>query len=119
MLDDASRELSLSAGSPAYKISSLTLLGQCKMDAGKAAEALATYFKALHSENIHGDEQIALHYEIAKAYLAMGVKNEARNYFEKVNGSAPGYRDVKAQLEALSDDSGSESGSTSGPTIFL
>ena len=35
MLDDASRELSLSAGSPAYKISSLTLLGQCKMDAGK------------------------------------------------------------------------------------
>ena len=58
MLDDASRELSLSAGSPAYKISSLTLLGQCKMDAGKAAEALATYFKALHGENIHGDEQM-------------------------------------------------------------
>ena len=119
MLDDASRELSLAAGSPAYKISSLTLLGQCKMDAGKSAEALATYFKALHSENIHGDEQIALHYEIAKAYLAMGVKTEARSYFEKVNGSAPGYRDVKSQLESLDDDSGGGPESGSGPTIFL
>jgi len=119
MVDDASRELSLAAGSPAYKITSLTLLGQCKMDAGKAAEALATYFKALHSENIHGDEQIALHYEIAKAYLAMGVKNEARSYFEKVNGSAPGYRDVKSQLESLDDDSESGPESGSGPTIFL
>jgi tetratricopeptide (TPR) repeat protein len=89
------------------------------MDAGKSAEALAIYFKALHSENIHGDEQIALHYEIAKAYLAMGVKNEARTYFEKVNGSAPGYRDVKAQLDALSDEPDEGPSSDSGPTIFL
>ena len=47
----------------------------------------------------------------------MGVKNEG-NYFEKVNGSAPGYRDINS-VEALSDDSGSGSGSTSGPTIFF
>ncbi|MBT6489933.1 MAG: tetratricopeptide repeat protein, partial [Deltaproteobacteria bacterium] len=101
MLDDATRELTLAAESPAYRISALTMLGQCKMQGDKAAEALATYFKALHSENIHGDEQISLHYEIATAYLKMGVKTEAQSYFEKVSGTAPGYRDVDAQLKAL------------------
>ena len=81
MLDDASRELTLAAGSLAYKISSLTLLGQVKWMPAKAAEALATYFKALHSENIHGDEQIALHYEIAKAYLAMVCEERSAQLF--------------------------------------
>jgi len=120
MLNDASRELSLAAESPAYKISSLTMLGQCKIADDKAAEALATYFKALHSQNIHGDEQISLHYEIANAYLIMGVKNEARSYFEKVNATAPGYRDVKAKLQSLEDDdSGPDSDPQGGNTIFL
>ena len=120
MLDDAVRELTLAAESPSYRISSLTMLGQCKMQGEKAAEALATYFKALHSENIHGDEQISLHYEIATAYLKMGVKEEARSYFEKVNGTAPGYRDVSAQLKALGEsDSDPGDASGNGNTIFL
>lgn len=122
MLDDASRELTLAAESPAYRISSLTMLGQCKIQGNKAAEALATYFKALHSENIHGDEQISLHYEIATAYLKMGVQSEARNYFEKVNGTAPGYRDVEAQLKALEDkdpDPDDSADNNGNNTIFL
>ena len=122
MLDDATRGLTLAAESPPYRISSLTMLGQCKMHGDKAAEALATYFKALHSENIHGDEQISLHYEIATAYLKMGVKTEAQSYFEKVSGTAPGYRDVDAQLKALKKaDPSSDSGGSSnnGSTIFL
>ena len=118
MVSDAIRELSLSAGSPAYKIASLTMLGQCQLEAGSAPEALATFFKALHSGNIHGDEQIALHYEIARAYLSMGVKTEAKSYFEKVDETAPGYRDVGTQLEALEKDP-TEPTPKAGGTIFL
>jgi len=101
MLDDGIRELTLAAESHAFEIPALTIIGQCKLELGQCAEALANFFKALNASNIKATEQISLHYEIAEAYHAMGVISEALAYYEKVLGTAPGYRSVEKKVAAL------------------
>ena len=101
MLDDGVRELTLAAETPTFEIPALTIIGQCKLEQGQCAEALANFFKALNASNIKASEQISLHYEIAEAYHAMGVITEALAYYEKVLGTAPGYRSVEKKVATL------------------
>ncbi|MEC9466679.1 MAG: hypothetical protein VX834_12885 [Myxococcota bacterium] len=113
MLDDGVRELTLAAESPTFEIPALTIIGQCKLELGQCAEALANFFKALNARNIKASEQISLHYEIAEAYHAMGVITEALAYYEKVLGTAPGYRDVDKKVATLRE--AAAEGNTNAP----
>lgn len=81
----------------------LITAGLCRVELGEHREAIELFKAGLGAAALGADSALALHYEIACSYEALGEKEKALEFFSKVHRSAPNYREVAAALERLQD----------------
>ena len=103
LLDDALHEfeVALAGKSRKKEVDCLTMVGLCHMEKGDAQGALEAYQRALRSDFLAPEAARALHYEMASAYEALGEKEVALHYLQRILRVDPKYRDAKARVEKL------------------
>lgn len=101
LLEDAIGEFSLAVSSPAHRLACLHMMALCAFDLGRFGDAVAHLEQALSGGEIPRDQQVALHFDLGRAYAAAGEIERARDALRTVQSIDPEFRDVEQQLEAL------------------
>jgi pilus assembly protein FimV len=101
LIDDAVSEFELAARSKKRACTSLTMIGSCHLERGKADLAIEYFQKALKAEGAGAAEELALNFEIGNAYDQTGDIARALTSFEQVAARDRNYRGVSARIEQL------------------
>lgn len=102
--DDAIAEFLIASRSEVRRIDCLHMMGLCTLDVGRAPEAVDHFSAALNSGPVTRDQQLALRFELGRAYRASGDVAQARDAFEAVSAIDPLFCNVESLLVALDDD---------------
>jgi tetratricopeptide (TPR) repeat protein len=84
------------------------MIGECQEAKGVLPDAVAAYKKALNRPSITDAEATQLYYQLGSAFQALGDRNEALYFYEKVAKRDPDFRDVSRRLAEVK--SGPKSG---------
>ena len=98
LLDDAIHEfeVALSGHSKKKEVDCLSMIGLCQGLKGDHRAAVEAFRRALRSGALTAEAAKALHYELAAAHEALGEKDQALWYLQKIVKVDPGYRDAGA-----------------------
>ena len=97
--DAAINEFQRLAQDPHYEVFALTMIGECHEAKGSLGDAVAFYKRALNRPSVADGEATALYYQLGSAFQALGDRNEAIYFFEKVAKREAGFRDVRRRLD--------------------
>jgi tetratricopeptide (TPR) repeat protein len=117
LTEDAVGEFQLAMDSPTRRMDSLHMLGLCAIDLKRPKEAVAHLERALALPDVPDSQQVALRFDLGRAFLEMGDRARARTAFETVAALDPEFQDVGDRLAELSgpdsqDDSANEDSSS-------
>jgi tetratricopeptide (TPR) repeat protein len=118
MLDEALEQFrsALAGGDRKREVDILNMIGTCLGMKGLHAEAIEAYRQALRSEFLSSEAARAVHYELGVAHEALGEREVALWYFQKVAQGSPGYRGVAERVAGLGGGPGVPPGSApAGP----
>jgi hypothetical protein len=101
LFDAAISEFAIVQQDPGQEVFALTMIGECHEAKGGLPEAVQFYKKALNRPAITDPEATHLYYQLGSAFQALGDRNEALYFFEKVAKRDPGFRDVRRRLAEL------------------
>ena len=101
LLDAAISEFRKVGDRATNAVYALTAMGECQMENGDLAEAVATFKKALNLPQVQDVESTQLYYLLGKAFVQLGDRNEALYFFNMVAKRSRAFRDVEAQLAEL------------------
>ena len=76
-------------------------IGQCFMDKGEAAVAIAVLNKLLHEPGMSDSHLVGVLYLLGRAAESLGRSAEAAGYFQRVLAVQIGFRDASERLAAL------------------
>ena len=99
LLGDAVSEFRAAMGSPARRIDCLHMLGLCTLEQGGAADAARHFEQALAAPDATPEQQLAVRFELGRAFDALGDRVRARAAFEAVAAVDPTFCDVEEWLE--------------------
>ncbi|HEY8154260.1 MAG TPA: tetratricopeptide repeat protein [Myxococcota bacterium] len=109
LLGDAVSEFRAAMGSPARKIDCLHMLGLCTLEQGGASDAARFFEQALAAPDSTPEQQLAVRFELGRAFDALGDRVRARAAFEAVAAVDPGFCDVEEWLERTDENAKPES----------
>jgi tetratricopeptide (TPR) repeat protein len=105
LLEDAAGEFQLAMESPTRKMDCLHMLGLCAIDLKRPDEAVAHLERALSLPEVPDPQQVALRFDLGRAFEQMGDRDRARTAFETVAALDPEFQDVGDRLANLPSDS--------------
>ena len=103
LFEDAMAEFRTAMVSESRRIDSLQMLGLCSLDQGHAENAVGHFEMALSTEDINEEQQLAIRFELGRAFEAMGDVEAARSAWEAVAAEDPCFCDVEERLARLAD----------------
>jgi tetratricopeptide (TPR) repeat protein len=109
LFEDALGEFRVALQGPNHKLQCLHMMGLCALDLGRSADAVAHLEQGLALPALPPDQQMALRFDLGRAYAAGGDKTRARAAWEAVAASDPTFCDVGdhlADLDAEPDEEG-------------
>jgi tetratricopeptide (TPR) repeat protein len=104
LLGDAAAEFRVAMASPARRIDCLHMLGLCALEQGGSAAAVAHFEQALGAKEVTAEQQLAVRFELGRAFEALGDRVRARAAFEAVASVDPAFCDVEERLERLDEE---------------
>ncbi len=117
LVEDAISEFTAAMGAPERKLPCLHMMGLCALDLTRHADAVAHLEQALALPDVPAEQQMAIRFDLGRAYAAQMDVPRARAAFEAVQELDPDFQEVSSHLSALDDLSagtvaaGSEEGS--------
>ncbi len=102
--DDAMDEFRMAMQSPKLRVDSLHMLGVCSLDRGQPADAVAHLEQALAIPDAGPGQQMAVRYELGRAFEGAGDRDRARAAWEAVAAADPNFCDVGERLAGLDDN---------------
>ena len=115
LLSDAASEFRAAMKSPARKIDCLHMLGLCTLEQGGGADAARHFEQALSAPEATPEQQLAVRFELGRAFHALGDRIRAHAAFEAVSAVDPTFCDVEEWLERTDEDAKPEpSGAAAG-----
>ena len=105
LFGDAVSEFRAAMGSPARRIDCLHMIGLCTLDQGQAAAAVQHFEEAMASKDVTPEQQLAVRFELGRAFEALGDRVRARSAFEAVAAVDPSFCNVEECLERIDDES--------------
>ena len=101
LFEDALGEFRVALQGPNHKLTCLHMMGLCALDLGRSADAVAHLEQALALPDLPADQQMALRFDLGRAYEAEGERARARAAWEAVAAIDPRFCDVRDHLAAL------------------
>jgi tetratricopeptide (TPR) repeat protein len=103
LLDDAVHEFETAArGSNRKKeVDALSMIGLCRMQQGRAKDAIEALRRALRSDYLTKDAAKAIHFDLGVAFEAAGQPEAALWYLQKVVKADGAYRDAARRAASL------------------
>jgi tetratricopeptide (TPR) repeat protein len=101
LYEDALREFQQVAASSARAIDGLHMMGVCALDLGRAADAVAALERGLAQPELRREQEIALCFELGRAFDLLGDVARARESWESVVALDPLFCDVQERLLRL------------------
>jgi tetratricopeptide (TPR) repeat protein len=101
LFDDALGEFRVALQGPNHKLQCLHMMGLCALDLGRGADAVAHLEQALALPDLPADQQMALRFDLGRAYEAEGDRARARAAWEAVAAHDPDFCDVREHLAGL------------------
>jgi len=101
LLEDAVGEFQLAMESPTRRMDCLHMLGLCAIDLKRSEEAVAHLERALSLPDVPDSQQVALRFDLGRAFAEMGDRDRARTAFETVAALDPEFQDVGDRLAEL------------------
>jgi tetratricopeptide (TPR) repeat protein len=105
LLEDAVGEFQLAMESPTRRMDCFHMLGLCAIDLKRPDEAVAHLERALSLPEVPDSQQVALRFDLGRAFEEMGDRGRALTAFETVAALDPEFQDVGDRLANLSSDS--------------
>jgi len=96
---DAITELERAAEDPSRECACQAMIGRIQRQLGNADAAIDALARALTSCT-EAEEELALLYDLADAYLETGRREQARYFFRRLAKLQPGYEDPRGSVEA-------------------
>jgi tetratricopeptide (TPR) repeat protein len=103
-LKEAMRLLREAAQHPALQFQAHAQMGLCYRKAGRLPDAIAAFQAALAESGESGREVAGVRYALGRSYEELGTYYEALDCYRQVSRVDPGFRDVAARIDRLSDD---------------
>ncbi len=103
LIDDAIGEFRSAMTSPARRIDCLHMLGLCALEQDRAEEAVDYLSHALSAPDLEGERELAIRFELGRAYERSGDVRKARAAWEKVASVDPGFCEVGELLATLAE----------------
>jgi tetratricopeptide (TPR) repeat protein len=103
LLDDAIGEFRSAMASPARRIDCLHMLGLCALEQGRPDEAVDCLAHALSAPEIAQEQELAIRFELGRAYQQSGDAEKARAAWEKVASVDPEFCEVSELLATLAE----------------
>jgi len=100
--DDAIQLLRQTAGNSAHWLKTFALIGACHREAGRTAEAVQAFRRALADQSAPVQEIVAVRYDLAGLLEKMGSKYEAIECYRRIYQLDPNLQDAAKQIERLS-----------------
>src|SRR5271157_320998 len=119
LLEDAVGEFQLAMESPTRRMDCLHMLGLCAIDLKRSEEAVAHLERALSLPDVPDSQQVALRFDLGRAFAEMGDRVRARTAFETVAALDPEFQDVSDRLADLNEPDSSTSSEDSDATSDL
>jgi pilus assembly protein FimV len=101
LFEDALGEFRVALQAPNHKLQCLHMMGLCALDLGRSADAVAHLEQGLALPGLPADQQMALRFDLGRAYAAGGDRTRARAAWEAVAASDPTFCDVGDHLADL------------------
>jgi tetratricopeptide (TPR) repeat protein len=101
LLDDAIGEFRSAMASAARRIDCLHMLGLCALEQGCPDEAIDHLAHALAAPELDQERELAIRFELGRAYQQSGDAERARVAWEKVAATDPGFCEVGELLASL------------------
>ena len=101
LLDDAIAEFRSAMHSPTRRIECLHMLGLCALEQGRSDEAIDLLAHALGAPDVVEEQELAIRFELGRAYEQSGDLEKARNAWEKVASVDPDFCEVSELLAGL------------------
>jgi len=111
LLEDAIGEFQIALGGPERKLASLHAMGLCALDLERASDAVSHLEQALALPELPAEQQIALHFDLGRAYEQQGDLERTRRAYQAVAASDPDFGGVEerlAELESRENSGGSD-----------
>lgn len=114
LYDDAIAEFDKAGKGPSRSIDCLTLIGQCHLEAGDVAAALATFKSGLARPDLNDEARMTLNFELGMLYQSNGQLLDALDFFQQVAARDSFYRDVGEVIKHLRRQLGLDDGDDDG-----
>ncbi len=101
LLDDAIAEFRSAMQSATRRIDCLHMLGLCVLAQGRSEEAIDLLAHALGAPDVAQDQELAIRFELGRAYQQAGDVKKARSAWEKVASVDPDFCEVSELLASL------------------
>jgi tetratricopeptide (TPR) repeat protein len=101
LLEDALEAFRMALSGPSRRLDCLHMMGLCALDLGRSADAVAHLEQALSHADVPVQQQVALRFDLARAYESQGDAGRALAAFEAVAAEDPGFCDVGERIAAL------------------
>jgi tetratricopeptide (TPR) repeat protein len=101
LLDDAIGEFRVALASAGHKLQSLHMMGLCALELGRAADAVAHLEQALALPDLPAEQQMALRFDLGRAYEVSGDRARARSAYEAVAAVDPDFCKVGERIAGL------------------
>ncbi len=108
LVDDALNEFetALRGSDRKREVDCLSMIGLCRMEKEEPKAAVEVFRRALSSDRLTKDAAKSIHYDLAAAYEAVGDKEAALYYFQKVAKADPAFRDAASRVSGLGGGAG-------------
>jgi tetratricopeptide (TPR) repeat protein len=101
LMDEAIGSFQKAQRGPDQRVRASEAIGQCFMDKGESAVAIAVLGKLLHEPGMSDARLVGVLYLLGRAAESLGRSAEAAGYFHRVLAVQIGFRDAADRLSAL------------------
>jgi tetratricopeptide (TPR) repeat protein len=101
LLEDAIGEFQIALGGPARKLASLHAMGLCALDLERASDAVSHLEQALALPEVPSEQQVALYFDLGRAYEQQGDLERARRAYQTVAALDANFGGVAERLAEL------------------
>jgi len=101
LLEDAIGEFQIALAGPERKLASLHAMGLCALELDRVSDAISHLEQALSLPEMPADQQVALRFDLGRAYQQQGDFGRARGSFEAVAAVNPDFCAVGDRIAEL------------------
>jgi tetratricopeptide (TPR) repeat protein len=101
MVDEAIREFQTLIGTGIGDAICYHLIGVCFGDKGRYPEAIDAFKRALHIGGLSFEDELGIYYALGATHEAIGDRNEAVYYYQRVYQRDPQFRDITQRIQQL------------------